>query len=57
MVMVGDKQADQQAAEDFGCRFVAVISPDNDFATPPGRAITRLGQLAELMDQFNESPA
>ena len=55
MVMVGDKQADQQAADDFKCRFVAVVRPDNDFATPPGRIITHLHQLIELMDQFMES--
>lgn len=57
IVMVGDKQADQQAAEDFGCRFVAVVWPDNDFATLPDCVITHLDQLAGLMDQFEKSSA
>jgi phosphoglycolate phosphatase-like HAD superfamily hydrolase len=57
IVMVGDKQLDQQAAMDFGCRFVAVIAPDNDFVTSPSHAITSLDQLVELMDQFDELPA
>ena len=57
ILMVGDKQVDQEAAEVFGCRFVAVIAPDNDFATSPSHTITSLDQLVELMDQFDELPA
>ena len=57
IVMVGDKQVDQKAAEDFGCHFVSVIAPDNDFVTSPSHGITSLDQLVELMDQFDELPA
>ena len=57
IMMVGDKQEDLQAANDFGCHFVAVISSDNDFVTSPSYAITSLGQLVELMDQINEAEA
>ena len=40
--MVGEKQADRQAADDFKCRLVAIARPDNDFTVVPGCTIIHL---------------
>lgn len=49
MVMVGDHQVDKSGADDFGCRFVAVLSPDNDFTEPPPLGLTDLTELSSLL--------
>lgn len=55
IVMVGDKQADRQAADDFKCRFIAVARPDNNFTTVPSCTITHLRQLLEILGQLTDS--
>ena len=49
MVMVGDHQVDKSGADDFGCRFVAVLSADNDFTNPPQLGLTDLMELPALL--------
>lgn len=55
MLMVGDRQVDQAAAAHVGCRFIAVVHADSDFATPPEHAVTDLFDLVALIERFGKS--
>jgi phosphoglycolate phosphatase len=49
VAMVGDGEADREAAEQVGCRFVAIRNPQNNFTVVPARMIADLQHLpAEL---------
>ncbi len=49
LVMVGDREADRRAAAAVGCRFVAVVRPDSDFAAPVAHSIRDLTGLPRVL--------
>jgi len=46
VVMVGDRRADQNGANEVGCPFIGVICGDSDFDVPPPHAVNALAQLS-----------
>ena len=44
-VVIGDGEADRQSAEQAGCRFIGVVSDNNDFECAPDIVVDRLDRL------------
>lgn len=49
IMVVGDGESDRLAAQTFGCQFLAVQNPDNDFALAPPCVIPDLTGLVEIV--------
>jgi phosphoglycolate phosphatase len=52
IVMVGDKQVDQLAAQTFGCRFIGVVREDSDFNAPLDYFATNLAEVPSIIKNF-----
>ena len=48
LLHVGDGDDDLQAAQDFGCHFVAMVLQESRFSTTPDRRITSLAELPAI---------
>ena len=52
ILMVGDKQVDQDGARRCGCRFVGMRRGDNDFVVAPPMLVDDYGELLALIDSL-----
>jgi len=50
MVFIGDNQWDYEAAEKFGCQFIGVANPKNNWANAPFPIIKSLTEISGLIN-------